>query len=289
MTPQSPDSRIRSARASRVVLAMVLVTAISGYFMGLRQVDRARGDSLDTLVRDWRRGTAEPESGADGWRIPGIVEYSRMGESGLKPNAAWRSSLAGLRTPSVSAVEGVRIPATDMQRQDAVVRRASRRAFDGAPPVVPHPVDAASSANCRVCHEAGLAVREVVAPRMSHPELGNCTQCHVPAVGGLAQVEVGGLEASREFGQNTFRGRASAGRGGRVWAGAPPTIPHGEWMRQNCSSCHGATGQIGLRTSHPERVLCTQCHVPESGLDVLGRVSRELAGPGAPGALNASR
>jgi cytochrome c-type protein NapB len=32
-------------------------------------------------------------------------------------------------------------------------------------------------------------------------------------------------------------------------------------------SCHGPNGLFGLRTPHPDRQSCFQCHVPEAGLD----------------------
>jgi|GEM_PF-305756 len=317
MTPSKPDPQNLPSRASRVVLAVVVVTAVSGYFMGLRQLDRAHTPAA-TEARQaamFPRAPANQDPVAAALESEGvrpIVEYGRLGEAGLKPNAHWRSSLASLRSgeslrragvePPVprSRVTDVRdgmhglaegqspalTPASDAERLRAVQRRASRRAFDGAPPVVPHPVDATSSANCRVCHAEGLAVRDVVAPRMSHPEMGNCTQCHVPSAGGVPGVApewVLGLAV------NEFVGKASVGRGSRAWPGAPPTIPHATWMRENCSSCHGATGLPGLRTSHPERTLCTQCHVPDGGFAPGLAELAELAGSGPGGGLNSLR
>ena len=192
------------------------------------------------------------------------------------------SGTNALRTGAVT----LRAPATDAERLQAVRRRAERRAFDGAPPVVPHPVDATSSANCRVCHSQGLAVRDVVAPRMSHPEMGNCTQCHVESGGSLPGESA---EWAIALAANGFEGRTSVGRGSRAWPGAPPTIPHALWMRENCASCHGPTGLVGLRTSHPERTLCTQCHVPDGGFEPGWAHWADLTGTGPGAGLNASR
>lgn len=317
MTTSDPDAHHWSTRASRVVLAMALVTAVSGYFMGLRQVDRAH-PALAAGIRGSSGAPAPaPTQGAgeaafESAEVRPIVEYARLGEAGLKPNAQWRNSLATLRsggrmshalptpggsspggagssagTPGTAVLEftanSAPGPATDAERQRAVQQRAGRRAFDGAPPVVPHPIDAASSANCRVCHAQGLVVRDLVAPRMSHSEMGNCTQCHVPADGGIPS---GAPKWASAAVGNDFVGRVSVGRGSRAWPGSPPTIPHTIWLRENCASCHGPTGLLGLRTTHPERALCTQCHVPEGGFEPGMAELADLSGPGPAGGLN---
>jgi nitrate reductase (cytochrome), electron transfer subunit len=100
---------------------------------------------------------------------------------------------------------------------------------------------------------------------MSHAHLADCTQCHVPAqspLWPLAQPAL--LEPLTE---NSFVGLAAYGRGVRAWPQAPPTIPHPTFMRSDCMSCHGPLGAQALRTAHPERQSCTQCHVPNAGLD----------------------
>lgn len=276
MNPRKPDPNLISARASKVVLAVALVTAVSGYFMGLGQLNRAHPSpgraevgSAVAGVPPGRDGVVVAEGG-EGAGLVGVglrtaVGYEAMGRTDLKPNAGWQSRFDTLRSPTPPgyASGATSAPAGDAERALAVARRAGRRAYDGAPPVVPHPVDAMSSANCRVCHTEGLVVRDIVAPRMSHAEMGNCTQCHVPAGGG--GVPGGPAAWALAIAANSFEGRASVGRGSRAWAGAPPTIPHGTWMRENCSSCHGPTGLAGLRTSHPERTSCVQCHVPDEG------------------------
>ncbi|KPJ88793.1 MAG: hypothetical protein AMS18_13120, partial [Gemmatimonas sp. SG8_17] len=53
--------------------------------------------------------------------------------------------------------------------------------------------------------------------------------------------------------------------GGRLNPISPPTIPHRLLMRENCIACHsGPAAREEIRTAHPERVRCTQCHVPVS-------------------------
>jgi cytochrome c-type protein NapB len=80
----------------------------------------------------------------------------------------------------------------------------------------------------------------------------NCRQCHVHT------TSSGVLVASRFSGlPQTIR------RGGRLYPGAPPVIPHFVAMRENCLACHsGPAARPEIRTSHPERANCTQCHVP---------------------------
>ncbi len=53
-------------------------------------------------------------------------------------------------------------------------------------------------------------------------------------------------------------------QGGRATPGAPPTIPHTLQLWENCLTCHaGSASRVEIRTSHPERPRCRQCHVPE--------------------------
>jgi cytochrome c-type protein NapB len=66
---------------------------------------------------------------------------------------------------------------------------------------------------------------------------------------------------------NSFVGLNPPLKGTRAWPLAPPTIPHSTLMRSDCLSCHGPQGLYGLRTPHPERQSCVQCHVPGAELD----------------------
>jgi cytochrome c-type protein NapB len=138
-------------------------------------------------------------------------------------------------------------------RARSLAERATRRAFEGAPPVMPHVPDLFGS-DCLDCHASGMAVdEERVAHAMSHPVLASCTQCHVEA-------EARGLPPASPP-ENTFAGRRPAAPSARPFPGGPPAIPHQLTMRGRCLSCHGEFGYPGLRTSHPERALCMQCHV----------------------------
>jgi hypothetical protein len=135
--------------------------------------------------------------------------------------------------------------------------RATTRAYDGAPPPIPH--DAALGA-CATCHDDdGTAISGVgVAPASPHGAVAasgamqRCRQCHAATTTRLQFV------ASR------FVGVAQGPwKGGRATPGAPPTIPHLLQLREQCLSCHaGAGARPEIRTSHPERARCRQCHIP---------------------------
>jgi len=128
--------------------------------------------------------------------------------------------------------------------------RADLRAYYGAPPVIPHPVEALGRGNCRACHEQGLIYQGQVAVARPHRYVGECRQCHVEQ-----------LDVEPPVG-NGFIGLAEPARLPRAFAGAPPLIPHETRMRANCNTCHGPRGHPELRTPHPKHwTNCTQCHV----------------------------
>jgi cytochrome c-type protein NapB len=58
--------------------------------------------------------------------------------------------------------------------------RAKRRAYDGAPPTVPHAV-MQRGLDCVACHTEGAVIAGKAAPPMLHEARPSCTQCHVPS------------------------------------------------------------------------------------------------------------
>jgi cytochrome c-type protein NapB len=81
-----------------------------------------------------------------------------------------------------------------------------------------------------------------------------CRQCHV-------------FETSNDvFVANNFVGLPQNMRlGGQLNPISPPTIPHRILMRENCLACHsGPAVRQEIKTTHPERTRCRQCHVEES-------------------------
>jgi nitrate reductase cytochrome c-type subunit len=153
-------------------------------------------------------------------------------------------------------------------RERSLAARTERRPYAGAPPVMGHSIDFGGTLDCMQCHDVGRRIGKRVARPMSHQPMSQCTQCHTP---GAAPDPFAELSPPWPV-ASTFLGMESAGTGSRLGPGAPPTIPHTLQLRVRCLSCHGEFGYEGLRTDHPFRAQCTQCHVPTAALDPLGPV-----------------
>jgi len=151
----------------------------------------------------------------------------------------------------------VAVPDSDGGMKSAAAVRAERRLYDGAPPVIPHEN---FGMTCTECHNVnGVEVPGVgFAPPQPHADtagmsaISRCNQCHVFK------------QSDAVFTASEFVGlRQDLRRGARLNPIAPPTIPHKTFMRENCVACHsGAAAREEIRTTHPERVRCRQCHVP---------------------------
>lgn len=153
----------------------------------------------------------------------------------------------------------VPVPGTEGAVKSAAWVRGDRRAYDGAPPVIPH---GNFGVGCINCHDAeGVAVEGLgYAPSSPHGEdqqagaLVRCGQCHV-------------FQTTKTlFARSDFAGDKQNLRAGhRLFEGAPPVIPHPVFMREDCLACHsGPAAREEIRTSHPERTRCLQCHLPQS-------------------------
>ena len=149
-------------------------------------------------------------------------------------------------------------------RDQVVALRGSRRAFDGAPPAIPHPVDDRTR-DCLACHGQPANVGGIRVPTISHPPYVQCRQCHVQ----LVPTALGTVAGGPPTAASSFQAVGSAGRGARAYPEAPPQIPHPVFMRERCNACHGTYGRQGLRSSHPERVMCQQCHVASTDAEGL--------------------
>ncbi len=242
-------------RSTAIALAILLVTVISGFFMGMGQTRNFSDQTRDLRDRQSTSAENQPPSG----KIPTAIGYGDLATATFRPNTNWSSSLNDLATADESYLPVAAM--TKNERRAAILARESLRAFDGAPPVVPHPIDQISSSSCMNCHSA-TGPQPVIAgrtpARMSHTFLSNCTQCHVASSGhgeGVTDWKLGlGSIETR------FAGLSIAAAGDRAYPEAPPVIPHTIRMRENCYSCHGSGRVNALTTSHPERQNCTQCH-----------------------------
>ncbi len=249
MTSEKGPTPSSIARPTHLVLTGVIAISFVGFFVGIHTSAQSDGP-LASVLR--QAGQAPPAHTTSPDVVPSMT-YAQMRENRLGPNAGFHSELSSLRPPGndPSAWMG-----QDPQAKLAsLAQRAERRAFNGAPPIIPHSIDQLSVSNCLACHDQGLRIAENVAHMPPHRAFTNCTQCHVE------QSEGSPLSP------NSFQGLPAPQAGQRAWMGAPPTIPHSLAMRSNCLSCHGRTGPPGMRTSHPERTSCLQCHAPSAHLN----------------------
>jgi cytochrome c-type protein NapB len=242
-----------------VVFLMVGMLAVSGFFMGMRQTERQITRTALPLPAKHEVAYTPPPS-----EIPTAPKYKEIANAKWLANRDWKFTLADL--PRATAPPAAKVVAHPAERAVAVEQRAALRAYDGAPPVVPHAIDTLSAASCISCHGHGanLVIGGKRPAEMSHPWITNCTSCHVPADGMRQFTEP---REARLVVENSFIGKTSAGSGPRAYGTAPPTTPHPVWMRQNCMACHGPGREQAIRTSHPERQNCLQCHAPNAAFD----------------------
>jgi nitrate reductase (cytochrome), electron transfer subunit len=241
---------VRIRRGLGVLFAVTLGVAVIGFFAGTRR---------DAYERQTLAGYVEPD------RPVHPVEPARSyGELATRPferNLHITHALEQLarRAPDPFAP----FERTEAARVAALEARAALRAYDGAPPTIPHPVAPLGAPACLACHGTGLEIDGRRAPRMSHALHASCTQCHVPADSPLPFAEAGpeAIPLGDPFVGHAF------GRGEPATPGAPAPIPHPVQMRTDCLSCHGVLGREGIRTTHPWRESCTQCHAPSGILD----------------------
>lgn len=172
----------------------------------------------------------------------------------------------------------------------------SLRSYPGAPPRVPHGLtpNEFRTGGCTTCHERGGFSQRFGAyvPVTPHPEMGQCLQCHV----GNAQLMAISLPSTDSSARCRQCHALSGGRwtdSTLNWApmawpqvtradgqGPPPPIPHTLEMRANCLACHSPPSAVAeIRTPHPERTACRQCHLTaDHGADEFRRPVRESAG-----------
>ena len=141
-------------------------------------------------------------------------------------------------------------------------RTFERRAYDGAPPVTPHPDFEGSCVSCHL--EDGRPRTEVAglgtAPRSPHGKASgvgpNCSQCHVPQ------------RTSATFVKTSWAGLEPAVAADFGATDPPPPIPHRILLRERCTACHsGPEAPPSVAMDHPRRANCRQCHVTTSNTE----------------------
>ncbi|WP_419188137.1 diheme cytochrome c precursor [Stieleria bergensis] len=266
---RSPQAAHSTTRYASLCLAGIASMAIIGYVVGISDgAPQPKGIwvelSDDTLaVADLSRSETPSTDdkvidAIDYWQIPGAM---------MGPTKEFLKRPAAL--PEVPKIDlFAKVTQTEAEKLASLKLRSSRRAYNGAPPIIPHAIASTNDAACYACHRQGMTLdgllkdsmaaigvkRPLRASVMSHGFLANCVQCHA-APGPLA------LPPSDWHVANHFVGLAAPQAGQRASPGAPPTIPHGQWMRQNCNACHGGpNGWLGLNSTHQWRTNCLQCH-----------------------------
>ena len=146
------DSSNQSGAEGRkwgMFLSCVFGIAAAGYFVGINDgVPRAdtRADmgavTTPMLASEPAVSTAMTESLAV---IP-AVSYAAMrrGENG--PTSRWNPGLDQIPQPKFDLF--AEIKPSEADKQQSTLTRASRRAFNGAPPVIPHAVENTADAAC---------------------------------------------------------------------------------------------------------------------------------------------
>ncbi len=254
-----------------IAACIVISIAVVGYFVGLQapmpdrvsRAENSRASNMDRHVEPTH--PAEGELGKETPLAPLAnspvilaTSYSEMGTATRSRMATHKTKLSDLKQNLDPLKE---FTVTVAEKLFALQLRQRNRAFNGAPPTVPHPVEEMSLESCMACHGDGISTETLRVSKMPHQYLLNCTQCHVE--NDLRD------KASFEFRESTFVGLPAPIGGSRAYDGAPPQIPHSTWMRVDCMSCHGFTGAHGIRTTHPWRQNCQQCHAPSSVLDQM--------------------
>ena len=250
--PSSTESpALHQNRAARLLpLAGVIVLALTlvGFLEGIAE---PKAPVLSHVSETPHSDTGEVRDAA---------AYQNIATARLSPNADFQSPLKQLLFEKPSIFDPVeRSPEMKLA---ALIDRTRTRAFDGAPPVIPHTIDQQSAASCLACHGQGTRLGDRIATTVSHPHYASCTQCHVESNNGGPFVTTPSVE-------NDFTGISRSGPGERAYAAAPPTIPHTLWLRNDCTSCHGLVARPGLRTSHPWLSNCVQCHAASAQIDKI--------------------
>lgn len=256
----SPELQTTVGRSSAVLLSGVIALAAVGYFVGIS--DGVPQEDSEPMAVAMRTSSAANESDA---AVLPATTYDQMRRRESGPTSSWSPKLTQIPQPNYEVTEDFK--PSEAEKQQSTLVRASRRAFNGAPPIIPHAVERTDDAACYACHGQGMRIEDRVANRMSHGFLANCMQCHAPPPPQpFADEEKEG--ETNAIVENSFVGMPAPLQGERAFPGAPPTIPHSTWMRGQCLACHSRqVGWAGLESTHPWRQNCQQCHAPSAVLD----------------------
>lgn len=257
-------SKENRTKTTPLIAFVVLSVAVAGFFTGLQApMNVTTSSSPRPIDLDESESTDASEV-----RVIPATRYMNMPRATRARRSVTR--IASLKSTIDPLAEITIAPG---EKLAALHQREQNRAFNGAPPTIPHPIEQRSDASCVACHTESAKSKSLRIPRMSHAFLTSCTQCH---------VESNPRHMTHfAFRENDFAGLKAPTAGPRAFQGAPPQIPHSTWMRSDCMSCHGYAGRQGIRTTHPWRTNCQQCHAPSASLDqtLLDAEPQFLPGP----------
>jgi len=260
MSPENKDQGLSFEHGNRnrlpvLVAYAVMIIATTGYFIGVT-APMTSSEHLDPMPRTLIPNQSNGVSNDNTIVIPATT-YHAMTTARKSPNHGWTTRLASLKQIPYDPFAKFELNQND--KLESLAQREERRAFNGAPPTIPHTIDQYTSRGCMACHGEGLRSKSIRASKMPHPFYANCTQCHIEqeATFSTATLVV----------ENSFIGLQAPTAGSRAFATAPPVIPHSTWMREDCLSCHGRTAAPGMKSTHPWRTNCQQCHAPKAELN----------------------
>jgi cytochrome c-type protein NapB len=242
--------------------------------------------------------------------VAGVVAVNRAAQR--PPSAPTSESSVALLAPPGEPIRAeaevfrthagvTAIPPAGERKRDAHPRTLARfrflRAYPGAPPRIPHgfTADEFRTGACNTCHQrGGYSPRfDAYVPLTPHPEMPACLQCHVgrDEVTGVSlpsldpstvcrQCHVPGAARWQEA-LVDWRPMAWPSRVQPAEKGVVPSITHDLFFRGNCLACHSGPSSVAeIRTTHPERANCRQCHVlPDPAVDEFTRPVPAVRGP----------
>ncbi|MFK7777860.1 MAG: hypothetical protein QM501_07015 [Gimesia sp.] len=253
MNESKPSTQDRiNSRFPILIGVFLTVCALVGFILGI-------SEEQEPLRASWKERPSQNDLSQSQKAIPLVVSYTGMSTAEFKKNPKVAMHFSQLKQQKPGIFDPV-IKKPEMKYL-AIKDRIRNRAFEGAPPTIPHPIANVRAEKCLVCHSEGVQIGNKIASKMSHPLFSNCVQCHVP------KQSIGPFDAPSVDAVNQFVGVARPGPGLRAHPTAPPSVPHSTFMREDCMSCHGLLTRPGLRTTHPWFTNCLQCHAPSATLD----------------------
>jgi cytochrome c-type protein NapB len=158
--------------ASLIAFALICI-ATTGYFLGLSSPMTSTDELPLSVEPPPHSGEHDPAAGSV---IP-ATSYAEMAGT-RKHSTLMRSTLlSSLVQQPYDLLAKIEVNEND--KLLSLSDRETRRAFNGAPPTVPHPIDQLDPAACMACHGEGLQSKTLQASKMPHPYYSSCTQCHV--------------------------------------------------------------------------------------------------------------